>query len=107
MVLNILRALFVLLMAAAGWFFIQQADPMILPAWLRDHTWLAEAITISLGVLLVAIDILAPRKKLVIFSGAFLGLLVGLTIAYVFSFVVQLLVEQFALAGSTADQRAE
>src|ERR1700742_3013610 len=103
MVLNVLRALFILLMTAAGWYLIRQADPVTLPPWLRDYTWLAVAVTLTLGVLLVSIDILAPRKKLVVFSGTFLGLLVGLTVAYALSFVVQLLVEQFAGLGSDAD----
>src|SRR5581483_94219 len=104
MILHVLRALFILLMAATGYFFIQQADPLSPPPWLRDYTWLAMAITITLGVFLVSIDILAPRKKLVVFSGTFLGLLVGLTIAFALSFVVQQLVEQFA-SGADADQR--
>ena len=47
------------------------------------------------GCLLVCIDILAPRRKLAIFSGTILGLIVGLLIAYVLSFVVRLLVETY------------
>src|SRR5204863_4792529 len=35
------------------------------------------------------------RKKLALFSGTFLGLIVGIAIAYALSFVVRLLVEQF------------
>jgi uncharacterized protein YacL len=56
------------------------------------------------GVFIVSIDILAPRKKLVVFSGTFLGLLVGLIIAYALSFIVQLIVEQW-IGGADADQR--
>src|SRR5690349_3704176 len=104
MILAILRALFILLMAAAGYFFIQQADPVSLPPLIRDYTWLALAIAVSVGVFIISIDILAPRKKLVVFSGSFLGLLVGLFIAYALSFIVQLLVEQW-VGGADTDQR--
>ena len=104
MILSVLRALFILLMAAAGYFFIQQADPVSLPPWIRDYTWLALAFTLCIGVFIISIDILAPRKKLVVFSGTFLGLLVGLVIAYSLSFIVQLLVEQW-VGGADTDQR--
>lgn len=104
MILHVLRALFILLMAAAGYFFIQQSDPLSLPPWVRDYTWLALGITVTFGVFIVSVDILAPRKKLVIFSGTFLGLLVGLIIAYAVSFIVQLLVEQW-IGGADTDQR--
>jgi uncharacterized protein YacL len=89
MVLHVLRALFILLMAAAGFYYIKELTPY----W--DDAWLAMGTTIILGVILVCVDILAPRKKLAIFSGTFLGLVVGITIAYAFSFVVRLIVEQF------------
>src|SRR3954453_14496745 len=104
MILQVLRALFILLMAAAGYYFIQQSDPLSLPPWVRDYTWLALAITVTFGVFIVSVDILAPRKKLVVFSGTFLGLLVGLIIAYALSFIVQLLVEQW-IGGADTDQR--
>jgi uncharacterized protein YacL len=90
MVLQVFRALFVLLMAAVGWFYVASpARPF------GDYTWLALAIAVAIGTLLVCIDILSPRKKLVIFSGVFSGLLVGVIIAYALSFVVQLLVDQY------------
>src|SRR3954467_5464498 len=104
MILHVLRALFILLMAAAGYFFIQQVDPIALPPLIRDYTWLALAITVTFGVFLVSVDILAPRKKLVVFSGTFLGLLVGLIIAYALSFIVQLLGEQW-IGGADTHQR--
>src|ERR1019366_332448 len=69
MVLTILRALFILLMAAVGWFYVNSpAQPF------GGFTWLSLAIALTIGTFLVCIDILAPRKKLVIFSGTFLGL---------------------------------
>ncbi|MGB7158336.1 MAG: PIN domain-containing protein [Tepidisphaeraceae bacterium] len=88
MILHVLRALFVLLMAAVGWAFIK--DPELGP-----YNWLSLAVAIVVGVLIVCLDILAPRKKLAVFSGAFLGLIVGISIAYALSFVVALLVDQY------------
>ncbi len=80
MFLNILRGLFVLLMAAVAW------------SYLNLH-WLVFAITVSAAVLFVCIDILSPRRKLVLFSGMLFGLVVGLAITFVMHFVIQLLVD--------------
>src|SRR5690242_14951722 len=89
MVLHILRALFILLMAAIGWAYITD------PTWFwGGYTWMAMGIALSIAVLLVCIDILAPRRKLAIFSGTFFGLIVGVAIAYALSFVIKLLVDQ-------------
>ena len=90
MVLHILRALFILLMAAVGWYYIQQPAQF----W-GESTWLAMAVALIMAVLLVCIDILSPRRKLAIFSGTFFGLIVGVAIAYALSFVIRLLVEQW------------
>src|SRR5207247_1989499 len=90
MVLHVLRALFVLLMAAVGWFYIQDPNQP-----LGTSTWLLMGCALCLGVFIVCVDILSPRKKLAIFSGTFLGLVVGLAIAYALSFVVRLLVQQY------------
>lgn len=81
MVMVVLRALFVLLMAAAGW------------AFLGLH-WLVMAVAMCVAIFFVSIDILAPRKKLTVFAGTFFGLLVGSAIAYGLSFVVPLMVDQ-------------
>src|SRR5437762_2991864 len=100
MVLHILRALFVLLMAAVGWFYIQHPTQF----W-GEYTWLAMAASLTVAVLLVCLDILSPRRKLSIFAGTFFGLLVGAAIAYGLSFVVTLLVEQIhPSARLTGDQ---
>src|SRR5688500_10286708 len=82
MVLHVLRALFVLLLAAVGWFYLGVG-------------WLTMAFGIGVGVLFVCVDMLTPRKKLAIFAGTFFGVVVGIVIAYAFSFVVRLLVEQY------------
>jgi len=89
MVLHVLRALFVLLMAAVGYFYATQTN-----MW-GDQTWLAMMVALVVGVLFVCIDILSPRRKLAVFSGTFFGLVVGILIAYALSFVVNLLMEQF------------
>src|SRR3569623_2045431 len=80
MLLNILRGLFILLMAAVAW------------ANLGLST-LNVAITVSLAILFVCIDILSPRGKLVAFSAMLFGLPVGLAITFVLHFVIQLLVD--------------
>ena len=97
MIRHVLRALFVLLMAAVGWAFIKDPDQPLGP-----NNWLSLAIALVVGVLIVCLDILAPRKKLAVFSGAFLGLIVGISIAYALSFVTALLVDQY-IATTKAD----
>jgi uncharacterized protein YacL len=90
MVLHILRALFILLMGAVGWFFVRHGGQP-----LGRNTWLAMTITLSVGVFFLCVDILSPRKKLAIFSGTFLGLLVGLVVAYGMSFVVDMMADRY------------
>ncbi len=92
MVLQVLRALFVLLMAAIGYYFLKEqigVDIYEIPPWLMLM------ITLAIGVLVVCIDILSPRRKLAIFSGTFLGLIVGMMTSYGFSFIVALLVDRY------------
>ncbi|CAA9432764.1 MAG: Membrane-associated protein containing RNA-binding TRAM domain and ribonuclease PIN-domain, YacL B.subtilis ortholog [uncultured Phycisphaerae bacterium] len=81
MVLHVVRGLFILLLAAVGWFYLQL-------------TWLAMAIALSIGVLFVCLDIVSPRRKLAVFSGVLFGLVVGILIAYGLSFAVALVVDQ-------------
>ncbi len=90
MVLTVLRALFILLMAAVGWFYVNSDFRPF-----GDFTWMAMAIALVVGTFILCVDILSPRKKLMIFAGLFFGLIVGITIAYALSFVVQLLVDQY------------
>jgi uncharacterized protein YacL len=89
MVLTILRALFVLLMAAAGWYLLASSTV------LREYTGYSLAVTLAFGVLIICVDILAPRSKLQLFSGTFFGLFVGLLITYALSFVVKLILPQY------------
>src|SRR5688500_4761785 len=101
MVLLILRAMFVLLMAGVGWAIIRDPTQPF-----GDFPELALAIALVVAVLFVCIDILAPRKKLAIFSGSFLGLIVGIAIAYALSFVVQLLTDRYLPVIDLADEQA-
>jgi len=98
MILHVLRALFVLLMAAVGWHFLYQ-QWTIFP---EQNNWLAVAVMLSLGVLIVCIDILSPRRKLAVFSGTFMGLIVGLLVSYAFSFMVAMLIDRYLPDASKA-----
>lgn len=98
MVLHVVRALFVLLMAAVGWFAIGNDEQPI--------GWLSMAVALAVGVLLICIDILSPRKKLAIFAGTFFGLLVGMLLAYGLSFVVQIVVDLYAPPQYSMPQKA-
>src|SRR3954451_21179275 len=89
MVLNVLRALFVLVMAALGWSFLKD------PNTYGPNSWMAMAIGLSVAVFLMSIDILATRRKLALFSGVFFGLVVGISIAYALSFVTPLIVDYY------------
>src|SRR4051812_21034356 len=80
MLLNILRGLFILLLAAVGYAFL-------------DVSWVGIYVAIALGGVFVCIDILAPRRKLALFSGTFFGLIVGLAVAYGLSYVMGFLVD--------------
>jgi uncharacterized protein YacL len=101
MVLVVLRALFVLLMAAIGWFYLSNGHSV------GTNTQYVMPLTLSLGVFFLCVDILAPRRKLAVFSGAILGLMVGVAMAFALSFVVKL-VADVVPTGSvvlTADRR--
>jgi uncharacterized protein YacL len=99
MVLTVLRALFVLLMAAVGWTFVKESSQPF-----ANYTWLAMALAVSVATLLVCVDILSPRRKLAIFSGIFFGLIVGLAFAYALSFVVTLVTDRY-MAGPDPNSR--
>ena len=96
LILHVLRALLVLTLAAVGWFFVK-ADPSAMGT-LDDSKYELLAFAVIAGVVVVCIDILSSRRKLAIFSGTFLGLVVGLALAYALSFITALLVDQFGSA---------
>jgi uncharacterized protein YacL len=101
MILHVLRALFILLMGAVGYFLLLQPSATEV---LGPFTWLTMIITLSVGVFIVCVDILSPRRKLAMFSGTFLGLVVGIFIAYALSFVVTLVVDNYLPAISDSAQ---
>jgi uncharacterized protein YacL len=90
--LTIVRAIFVLMTAAIGWAFVVDAGEA-----LASKTWLALAIGVSIGLLVVFIDLFSPaRRKLALLAGTFFGLIVGVIAGYAMSFIVALLVGQLA-----------
>ena len=101
MVLTVLRAMFVLLMAAVGWFFVRDpAQPVV------QYSYWSMAVALLVAMVLVVVDIFSPRKKLAVFSSVILGLMVGIAVAYAGSFVVALLVDRYlpaAPSGTPAD----
>jgi uncharacterized protein YacL len=101
MVLQILRALFVLLMAAIGYYFVQKDVGLF-----QIPSWLMLTIMLSVGVLIVCIDILSPRRKLAIFSGTFFGLIVGMITTYGFSLAIPLLADTYMPGASDAQKLA-
>lgn len=98
MVLIILRALFVLLMAAAGWTIVKEPTQIF-----GNWTWLAVGVGLTFGTLLVCLDVLAPRRKLTVFAGTFLGLVVGLLFAIALSKVASLVLDQLAAFSDAAN----
>ena len=86
-------------MAAIGWFYLSN------PQSIGVSAWMVMPITLTLGVLFVCIDILAPRRKLAVFSGAILGLMVGVAIAYAFSFVIKLVVDVIPVQAPLGDNQ--
>jgi uncharacterized protein YacL len=93
MVLYVLRALFVLLMAALGWFYIAHVAAGGEPG--TSGVSFVMPATIAVSLLFIAADVFSPRRKLSILAGSFFGLLVGIAIAYALSFVVSLLVDNY------------
>src|ERR1700733_12913845 len=86
--LSFLRGLFLLLMIALAWYF-SGADTT------GKHSPSAITAMLALGAFIVFIDIVAPRRKLAIFSGTFMGLFVGLIMSYAFSFLIGLLADLY------------
>ena len=97
MTLNILRGLFVLLMAAVGYTFVVAEPSASWPDFLVYNKWLGMAVSLVLGVIMICVDIIAGRRKLAVFSGIAFGLLVGMVITYGLSFAVALAVDNLLL----------
>jgi uncharacterized protein YacL len=88
MVLILLRGVFVLLVAAVAALYLlsNQLETQISPPFFT--TMLLGAM--GLACVIIAGDLLTPRKKLSALSGVILGLIAGLIVAYAISFVVDL-----------------
>lgn len=91
MLLWVLRALLVVLLAGVSWAYVQRESALLGPSAV-----LVFIAVLVVGFVIVLADYVAPRKKLSILAGSFFGLVVGVLIAYALSFVVKLLVEQYA-----------
>ncbi len=98
MVLWILRGLFVLLMAAASLAVGRGATS---PGQEYAPYWLMVAAVVFAAVL-VALDLSLTRKSLAALSGAFLGLVVGMVVAFGLGLIVDLLANVF-LADASDD----
>jgi len=96
MVLNVIRAFFVLVMAGVGWYFIINASKIP-----DVNAQMAMFLAVGMGLLFVCIDILSPRRKVMVFSGIVLGLLIGVVVACALSFVVRLIADTFWQANTS------
>jgi uncharacterized protein YacL len=74
-------------MAAVGRFYLTSDI-------LSSETWLTMMLSVVAAVLILALDILASRRKLMIFSGVLFGLLIGLAVAYVLGYVADWVVQE-------------
>ena len=105
MALNILRGLFVLLMAAVGYSFVV-ADPKTVGE-LQGINWLALTGSLITATGMIVLDIAAGRRKLAIYSAIAFGTLIGLVITYALSLGVALLIDNFILPGSADNPENE
>ena len=91
MVLYVLRALFVLLMAAVGWFYLAHPSGELG----AGTPWLTMPAAIIVAFIFIAIDVASPRRKLSILAGSFFGLLVGIAIAFALNFIISLIIDNY------------
>ncbi|MCH7700640.1 MAG: PIN domain-containing protein [Planctomycetes bacterium] len=89
MLMFILRAVFLLALAAVGMRFA--AEPATGPGLLGGDLMLGACM--ALALLVIAFDIFIPQKSLTSMSGLFFGLMVGMVGAYGLSLIVDLMVE--------------
>jgi uncharacterized protein YacL len=93
MILQLLRAIFVMLMAAIGVYFLRETKEG--PGPFGHLSYATIAVAVVLAVLILAIDILSSRRKLLALSGVFFGLVIGSIIAKNLGLVIYMLVDQF------------
>lgn len=94
MTLHLLRALFVLLMASVGWYYLTQ-DPTKSPGPFGQDSWAALAVAVTVAVLVLSIDILSSRRKLLNLSAVLVGTIAGLAIGWVLGLAVKLLIDRY------------
>lgn len=92
--LHLLRALFVLLMASVGWYYLTQ-DPSKVPGPFGPDSWATLAVSVTVAVLILSIDILSSRRKLLNLSAVLFGTSLGMAIGWVMGLVVTFLVGQY------------
>ncbi len=93
MLMQVLRGLFVLLIAAVA---LTTVGEQSFPGELGAYKFLLMLAAIVVAVVFIAIDVFVPRKSLAALSGAFLGLVVGMSIAYGLGLILDLMLEAFA-----------
>ncbi len=86
-VFNFLRVVFLLLLAGVARRFMESD---VKPDWLPENWVIPLFLAIGLGILLI--DILIPRKSLKALSGVFFGLVTGMLAAYGFALIVDLVI---------------
>jgi len=94
MLLHVLRAMFVLIVAAVAMSFIaSDVDPSspLRSLQIHKHWVLMGVIMLALGV--IVIDAFIVQKSLLAISGLFFGLIVGMVMAYGVSLVIDLVVQ--------------
>jgi uncharacterized protein YacL len=88
MELHLVRALFILLCASVGWYYLEQTTGP-----LKEESWLIFTISLVLGVLIMSADILASRRKLMVFAAVMCGLGVGLLAALALSYPAKWIID--------------
>lgn len=94
MVLWVLRAFSIALVAAVSWKAFDFGE-----AATATQTLLFVAAAVFLTLVVVGIDVIFPRKSLAQISGAFLGLVVGMVVAFGFGLIVDLMVKFYLQPG--------
>jgi uncharacterized protein YacL len=88
MILNILRVLFLLIMAGIAMSYAESGDITV-----KAYAVFVLLIAIGVGAAVLVVDIFIPQKSLAALSGVFFGLVVGLLIAYGIIQVLNLLLD--------------
>lgn len=97
MVLYILRALFVLLMAAIGRYYLTKS-----PGPFGEANWATLAVAVVASLLILAIDVFSSRRKLLGLSAVLFGTVVGIAVAFPLGLAVDWLCDQYI---ATADNK--